>query len=53
MAKSISLSSLNKNILNKLTFEEKNSYEEYFSIDEENELVLKTLNILKEAKIRK
>lgn len=36
-----------------LTLEEKARYEKYFSIDQENELVLKTLNILKENKLRK
>ena len=36
-----------------MTIEEKAAIETYFSIDQENELVLKTLNILKDAKIRK
>lgn len=40
-------------MLDRLTLEEKASYESYFSIDQENALVLKTLNILKEAKLRK
>ena len=53
MQKSISVSSLNPEILKKLTYEEVLKYNEYFSIDEENKLVIKTLNILKEAKLRK
>ena len=36
-----------------LSLEEKAKFEKYFSIEEENELVLKTLNILKVNKLRK
>ena len=36
-----------------MTLEEKAGFELYFTIDQENELVLKTLNILKDAKLRK
>ena len=53
MELSVSLSNLRPELLEKMTIEEKASFERYFSIDQENELVLKTLNILKDAKLRK
>ena len=53
MELSVSLSNLRPEFLKKMTIEEKASFELYFSIDQENELVLKTLNILKDAKLRK
>ena len=53
MELSVSLSNLRPEFLEKMTIEERASFELYFSIDQENELVLKTLNILKDAKLRK
>ena len=53
MELSVSLSNLPQEIVKQMTIEEKAAIETYFSIDQENELVLKTLNILKDAKIRK
>ena len=53
MELSVSLSNLRPELVAKMTTDEKASFELYFSIDQENELVLKTLNILKDAKLRK
>lgn len=53
MELSVSLSNLRPELLERMTIEEKSSFELYFSMDQEKELVLKTLNILKDAKLRK
>ena len=53
MELSVSLSNLRPELLETMTLDEKARVELYFSIDQENELVLKTLNILKDAKLRK
>ncbi len=50
MNKAISLSSIPDALLEKMTLEEKAHVEIYFSISEEDELVVNTLNILKDAK---
>lgn len=49
----MSLSNLRPELIKKMTPDEKEQFELYFSIAQENELVLKTLNILKDAKLRK
>ena len=53
MELSVSLSNLRPELIKKMTPDEKEQFELYFSIAQENELVLKTLNILKDAKLRK
>ena len=53
MELSVSLSNLRPELIKTMTPDEKEQFELYFSIEQENELVLKTLNILKDAKLRK
>lgn len=53
MELSVSLSNLRPELLEKMSIEEQATFEQYFSIDQENELVLKSLNILKDAKLRR
>jgi len=53
MELSVSLSNLRQSLIEKMTIEEQQNFEVYFSIDQENDLVLRALNILKDAKLRK
>lgn len=53
MELSVSLSNLRPELIKTMTADDREKFEMYFSIAQENELVLKTLNILKDAKLRK
>jgi hypothetical protein len=53
MSHAISLSSFKDEVIKNMHPDEKAQIEKYFSIDQENELVIKTLEILKDAKLRK
>lgn len=53
MTQAISLSSISDEERRKMTLQEQARLEIFFSIAQENDLVIKSLNILKEAKLRK